>query len=199
MGLSSPFSGAGFRLFVLAAAVFAATLLAASAAEAQFEDQYGAPVAPAGPLAGLQVIVQNDTDGVVNAGDVLVIPGEYTVTEGASVTLQDADATQGTLIDGQNAEIEEGSVVITVTADPVINAPGANGVLNTEGLFVVASTGIFPKAGGAAAAQTEAGAAAAAAAPSATLPETGGALLFGVLGGLALVATGGLSLRYIRR
>lgn len=133
----------GFRWPIALALAVAIMLSVASIAGAQSaDDQYGTPVAPAGPLAGEPVTVLNDTDGVVGPGDVLVIEGDYVIADGASVTLQDSDGTQGTLIDDQNAVITEGSVVITVTDFPIINVPGANGVLNTDGLFVVATTGI---------------------------------------------------------
>lgn len=126
----------GLLLAVALTVVWAGTAQAQSAG-----DQYDTPVSPSGPAAGETATVQSD-DGVVGPGDVIIIPGDFVIAEGASVTLQDSDGTQGTLIDGQNAEIVEGSIVITVTDSPIINVAGANGVLNTDGLFVVATTGI---------------------------------------------------------
>lgn len=126
-------------------AFVAATMLAlawAPAAIAQQDDQYDGTVAPSGPAAGETATVLGDDDGVVGPGDTIVIEGDFVVTEGASVTLEDSDGTQGTLIDGQNAEITEGSIIIQVTGFPV-GVVGGNGVLNTDGLFVVATTGIF--------------------------------------------------------
>lgn len=120
-------------------------------AQESSDDQYGGAVAPSGPLVGFLVQVLNDAlpAGVVGPGDVLIIPGDFNVADGASITLQDSDGTQGTLIDGQNANITEGSVRIEVTGSPVINAAGENGELNTDGLFVVATTGISLAGGGA--------------------------------------------------
>jgi len=114
------------------------------------DDQYAAPASPSGPATSAQCTVSGDTDGVVNAGDQVICEGEYDVADGASVTLQDADGTQGTFVDGINAVITEGSIVIRVTDAPIINVPGANGVLDTEGLFVVATTGIAAAGGSAA-------------------------------------------------
>lgn len=128
----------------LALAVLASLCWASGAYAQSADDQYAQPVSPAGPGAEQPATVENDEgdDGVVGPGDVIVIPGEYVVADGASVTLQDADGTQGTFVDGVNAVITEGSIIIEVTDDPIINVPGANGVLNFEGLFVVATTGI---------------------------------------------------------
>jgi hypothetical protein len=121
-------------------------LALAPAARAQQEDQYGATEAPEGPAAGEPATVEGDDDGVVGPGTVIVIDGDFEVSEGASVTLQDSDGTQGTLIDGENAEITEGSIIIEVTADPV-GVVGGDGVLNTDGLFVIATTGITARGG----------------------------------------------------
>lgn len=118
----------------------------APAAVAQQDDQYDGTVAPSGPAAGETATVQGDEDGVVGPGDTIIIPGDFVVSEGASVTLQDSDGTQGTLIDGQNAEITEGSIIIQVTDFPV-GVVGGDGVLDTDGLFVVATTGIFAAGG----------------------------------------------------
>lgn len=136
------------------------------------------------------------------------------VADGASVTLQDSDGTQGTLIDDVNAVITEGSIVITVTDDP-INVSGGNGVLNTEGLFVVATTGITAAddAGSGAAGDDAAGGGAAdaddassgavaadteesqpAAGVAGVLPDTGGFMLFGVISAFALMGIGALML-----
>lgn len=207
----------------------ALALVWAGAAHAQSAgDQYGIPVSPSGPAAGLPVTVQGDTNGIVGPGDVLIIEGDYVIADGASVTLQDSDGTQGTLIDGQNATIVEGSIIITVTDNPIINVPGANGVLNTDGLFVVATTGISAADEGASTGDNGAanngaannggddgavadasgngnGTAAAAAgggseaqptsAVTGVLPDTGGPVLFGLLGGVALIGGGLLAIR----
>lgn len=179
-------------------------LSVASRANAQAaDDQYGEPVAPSGPAAGEPVTVLNDTDGVVGPGDVLVIEGEYDVADGASVTLQDSDATQGTLIDDVNAVITEGSIIITVTDWPIINTPGANGVLDTDGLFVVATTGISAEeqeedASGAPA-DDGAGEDRPTGAAAGLLPDTGGAAFVFGLAALALAGVGLIPLRLRHR
>jgi len=182
------------------------------------DDQYAAPASPSGPATSAQCTVSGDTDGVVNAGDQVVCEGEYDVADGASVTLQDADGTQGTFVDGVNAVITEGSIVIRVTDAPIINAPGANGVLDTEGLFVVATTGIAAAggaatggvvagdavaggaqagdadaaaaSGGSAAVADEDGSRPAGATPVGVLPDTGGMASLGILGALMLLGVG---------
>lgn len=143
----------------LALAFMAAAILALTwspVALAQQDDQYGGTIAPSGPAAGEPATVEGDDDGVVGPGDVIIIPGDFVVSEGASVTLEDSDGTQGTLIDGQNANITEGSIVIEVTGEPV-GVAGGNGVLNTDGLFVVATTGIYAADDGAGAGGAGAG------------------------------------------
>jgi hypothetical protein len=124
--------------------VLALVLVWATAAYAQSAaDQYGTPTPPLGPAAGEPATILEDTDGVLNPGDALLIPGDFTVADGASMVLEDSDSTQGTLIDGDNAEItagEEGLEVGT-TGDP-INVTGGNGTLETTGLTVAATTGI---------------------------------------------------------
>lgn len=213
------FASAGFRVVVALAAAFAFALTVASAANAQSAgDQYGTPTAPSGPAAEEQATVQSSggDDGVVGPGDVVVIEGDYAISDGASVTLQDSDGTQGTFVDGENATITEGSIVITVTDFPIINVPGANGVLNTEGLFVVATTGISAAGGDGAGGAADQGAAGGAAAGSGNaaasaggsggesqpassvagiLPATGGPLFLGLLGGAAMVGAAALALR----
>ena len=86
---------------------------------------------------------------VVDAGDVLLIAGNFELAASGtvSVTLEDEDGTQGTFEDGVNAEItqqEDGSLLITVTGDPipVDGAGGEDDVLDTAGLTGVSSEGI---------------------------------------------------------
>lgn len=202
----------------LAVAVVVALSWSAVAGAQSADDQYDEPVAPTGPAAEAQCSVSGDTDGVVNSGDVVACAGDYVIAEGASVTLQDSDGTQGTFIDGQNAEITEGSIIIAVAGDP-LNVVGGNVVLNTEGLFVVATTGVSAAgdgaavdggavddgaAGGGAVAEADDATASAgggsdaqpASAVVGVLPDTGGPVLFGILGGAALL---GGSLLAIRR
>lgn len=126
-------------------AFMAATIMAlawAPTVMAQQVDQYGGTTAPAGPAAGAQCTVSGDADGVVNSGDTVTCGGEFDIAAGASVTLEDSDGTQGTFVDGENANITEGSIIIEVTGEP-FGVVGGNGVLNTDGLFVVATMGIF--------------------------------------------------------
>lgn len=184
--------------FVMAAL---ATVLLSSAAIAQqsADDQYAAPTPPSGPAAEAQCTVSNDTDGVVNVGDVITCAGDFDVSEGASVVLQDTDGTQGTFVDGDNAEITEGSLVISVTADP-INVAGGNGVLNTEGLFVIATTGIAaaPTATADASADADSGSSSGSVASAVTtgvLPDTGGFALLGVISAVMLTGAGLVGLR----
>lgn len=69
--------------------------------------------------------------------------GNHTTNKGTG----DKDNTQGTFADEQNAEIREGSVVITVTDDPIGAVPvveGEDGQLSTNGVEVVTSSGIQP-------------------------------------------------------
>ncbi len=167
----------GFALAMVLALVWGTAAHAQSA-----DDQYGTPTSPSGPLSGESVSVLNDTDGVANAGDVLLIEGDFTIAEGSSVTLQDADGTQGTLIDGVNAQIVEGSVRMTLTGDPV-NVSGGDGVLGTDGLTAVASTGISASSGGG-------GSSGVGGVVAGVLPSTGGSLLLLSLGGLAISGAG---------
>lgn len=195
----------------LAIALVAAMSWSAVAQAQSAGDQYDEPVAPSGPAAEAQCSVFGDTDGLVNSGDTVICAGEYVIADGASVTLEDSDGTQGTFVDGQNAEITEGSIITDVAGDP-LNVVGGNGVLNTEGLFVVATTGISA-AGGAAddGATQDNGAVAGAGDATASagggaeeqptsaavgvLPDTGGPILLGLLGGAAILGGGLLAVR----
>lgn len=212
-----------FRMIMALSIALVAALSWSAVAQAQSaDDQYDEPVAPSGPAAEAECSVSGDTDGVVNAGDTVVCVGEYVIVEGASVTLEDSDGTQGTFIDGQNAEITEGSLIIDVAGDP-LNVVGGNEVLNTEGLFVVATTGIsaaenvvaddgavagnngaVAEAGnnGAVAEAEDATASAGGgseeqptSAVVGVLPDTGGPVLLGVLGGAAVLGGGLLAIR----
>lgn len=184
----------GFRLFFgfVLAMLVALAWSGAAGAQQSADDQYEPPTAPSGPAAESQCTVPNDTNGVVDAGDQIACEGNFDVSSGSSVVLQDGDGTQGTFIDGNNANITEGSLLISVTGAP-INVSGGNGVLNTEGLFVVATTGVAD-AGGAVAAASE-GVGQPASALLGVLPETGGFMLLGTLAGLALIGAGIMVLR----
>ena len=103
------------------------------------------------PVEGAEIEVRESTDatnvpGVVDNGDVLAIAGTFGLAASGtvSVTVEDADGTQGTFEDGVNAEItqeEDGSLLITVTGEP-IGVTGGDSVLNTTGLTGVSSEGI---------------------------------------------------------
>lgn len=159
-------------------------------------DQYAAPTAPSGPAAESQCTVSGDTNGVVDSGDQIVCAGSYDIASGSSVVLQDSDGTQGTFIDGTNATITEGSIDIAVTGAP-LNVAAGNGVLNTKGLFVVATTGITAAGGtgAVASAGTGGGETQPASAVAGVLPDTGGFMLIGVFGSLALIGGGVTLLR----
>jgi LPXTG-motif cell wall-anchored protein len=202
----------------LAIALLAALSWSAVAHAQSADDQYDEPAAPSGPAAEAECSVFDDTDGEVNSGDTVVCEGDYVVAEGASVTLEDSDGTQGTFVDGQNAEITEGSLIIDVAGDP-LNVVGGNEVLNTEGLFVVATTGISAAdddggadevvaddgAAGDSGAAAEAGDETAAAgedsgaqpagASVGVLPDTGGPIVLGLLGVVSLLGGGLLVVR----
>ena len=168
-----PSLGVGWAVGIALAAAFA--LVGATVAQAQsFEVQYGEPEAPAGGLAGTSCTDVQSEDSLLNAGDVVEYRGDYSISSGASVVINDSDGTQGTFIDGRNAEISESSGVsglrIAVTGDP-INVSGSDGVLSDRVCnSIVASTGI-----------------------SGDAPDQGSAGSSGVLGLSALPDTGGVA------
>jgi len=172
----------------------AAALSCATGAYAQTSAgvQYGPLAAPSGPAAGLSCSSLSSDDGLLNAGDSVVFSGDFSVASGAAVVLDDADGTQGTLIDGQNARIGADGITIEVTGDP-INVAGGNGVLNdTVCDSLVATTGVSaaseePSEGGAAGGGPVIG----------LLPDTGGAS-FLLLAALAALGTGIVVVRRLR-
>ena len=109
------------------------------------------------PVEGAAIVVSESTvatnvPGVVDAGDVLSIAGDFELAASGtiSVTVQDTDGTQGTFemsippAVGDNAEITQavdGSLLITVTGPPT-NVAGGDNELNTTGLTGVSSEGI---------------------------------------------------------
>lgn len=180
------------------------------------DDQYDEPVSPLGPAAGAECTSTDQAEGSqVDAGDTLTCEGDFEVADGASAVVQDEDGTQGTFIDGQNAQITAGSIIIQVTGEP-FNEVGGNGVLNSDCLFIAVTSGIsgdpnqidgvvecpaddgaaVDEAGDATAAD-EAGDATAvagedseaqpASATFGVLPATGGPVLLGVLGVASLL------------
>lgn len=175
------------RIFAFFLAVGFALIWATTAHAQIQDDQYGAPTPPSGPAAGAQCTVPNDTNGVVDPGDTIICEGNFSVSQGASVILEDVDGTQGTHVDGQNSQITEGSLIISVTGEPA-NVNGGNDVLNTEGLFVVATTGVSADGGPSGVVDAAVG----------VLPDTGGPLLLlAALGALA-ISGGGLGLLRLR-
>ncbi len=146
------------------------------------DDQYERQASPAGPAAGASCSFIDSTDGVLHSGDTVTFPGDFSVAPGASVILDDADGTQGTLIDGENATISgDGSnIEITVTGDPV-NVSGGNGELSDEVCnSIVATTGVS-----AGSADSGRGGVVAR-----VLPNTGGSMLIFYGGALAIAGTG---------
>lgn len=175
----------------LAVAVACALLLATVAQAQSFKDQYGDPEAPSGDMSGMSctfVQIQSE-DGSFNAGDVVEYPGDFSVSDGASVVIDDSDGTLGTFIDGRNAEISETSdgVRIAATGDP-INVSGGDGVLgNMVCDSLVASTGIFGDPSG----KDDGGILG-----LSVLPDTGGAAILVYLGALSIAGGGLVLLRH---
>ena len=136
---------AAWLAFALAFALCASVVAAQSANAQSAEVQYAASEPPEGGAAGTSCGRVVSEDDLLNAGDTVTYPGNFSVASGSSVVLDDADGSIGTLIDGQNAEISgdpRGDIRIVVSGDP-INVSGANGVLNdTVCESIVASTGI---------------------------------------------------------
>ena len=205
IGLAS--SSGGWIAGIALAAVFA--LVWATVAQAQsFEVQYGSPEAPGGGLAGTACMYVQSEDGLLNSGDVVEYRGDYSISPGASVVIDDSDGTLGTFIDGTNAEISEGGggdgIKIVVTGDP-INVSGGDGVLSDKVCnSIVASTGIFggaPGGGGAEGllaglfgdAPGEGSGGSSGTLGLSVLPDTGGAAVL-LYAGMLLVAGGGLVL-----
>ncbi|CAA9448913.1 MAG: hypothetical protein AVDCRST_MAG14-691 [uncultured Rubrobacteraceae bacterium] len=121
-------------------AAAAQEVLADEAATEQQQQAAAAQQALAAKAAPVQ-----DTAGVVNPGDQFRFEGEYTINDGATVTLQDSDGTQATAIDNQNASIIEGSIVITITE--ALDATGGDGQLSDQGLTIADMTGITADSG----------------------------------------------------
>lgn len=137
-----------------------------------------------GPLAGEPVTVDStDADDAFDPGDTATIACNCSVADGASITLEDGDGTQGTFTDDVNAVITEGSVVIKPTA-AASNTSGGNGELNESGLSVLATNGIEVLA--------------AAGSGAGVLPRTGANYLY-LLGGLCLVLLCAFGLRRMTR
>lgn len=159
------------------ATAFALIWTTAAHAQQSAGDQYAVLTAASGPAAGLSCsMIQANGDGLLDEGDTVMFPGDFSVASGASVVIDDADGTQGTLIDGDNAQISEGdgSIEIALTGDP-INVAGGDGVLSEKVCnSIVATTGVS------AAQSDDEGAVAL------VLPNTGGAMLVLYFGAIAV-------------
>lgn len=186
-GVSPSYHGLRLTLGLFLALALALAGAAVASAQQSSDGQYGAPASPSGPAANAQCTVAGDTDNVVNAGDEITCAGNFSVSAGSSATLQDSDNTQGTFLDGDNADITEGSLDIAVTGNPA-NVNGGNRGLNTDGLFVVTTTGV--------AAGDSSSGSSALSAVTGVLPDTGGPLIVLALG---ILAVGGTGLTLLRR
>lgn len=177
------------------AVVLALTWATVAQAQSSKDAQYGEPVAPSGPAAGAMCMSVQSDDDLLNAGDTASFEGDFSIAPGASLILEDADGTQGTLIDGENAEIssgDNGNIEVAVTGDP-LNVVGGDGVLGADVCNpVVTTTGITDAQGvGSSAGDAEsAGTASGSSAVIGVLPDTGGPLFAALLVGLAVVGAG---------
>lgn len=176
----------------------ALALILATAANAQsFRAQYGEPLAPSGPAAGAKCASIQSEDDLLNAGDFVSFQGSFSVAPGASLVLEDADGTQGTLIDGENAEIsagENGNIELLLSGLP-LNVVGGDGVVSSDVCdSVVTTTGISALQGvgsaDAGAALASGGAASGGSALFGVLPDTGGSALLILLAGVGAAGAG---------
>lgn len=183
---------------VFAVAIVLALTWTVTAQAQSFKAQYGDRVAPSGPAAGAECTSLQSDDGLLNAGDTVSFEGSFTVAPGASLVLEDSDKTQGTLIDGENAEIsagDNGNIELLVTGAP-LNPVGGDGVLSSDVCNSVGTTTGIAAAqgvgfsGGAAEGAASGGTASDSSALISVLPDTGGTLLLALLGGLAFMGAG---------
>jgi hypothetical protein len=183
----------GLALAVVLALTWATVAQAQS--QSSKDAQYGEPVAPSGPAAGAMCMSVQSDDNLLNAGDTASFEGNFSVAPGASLILEDADGTQGTLIDGENAEIssgDDGNIEVAMTGDPlnvvggdgVLGADVCNSVVTTTGIAAAQGTGY--SGGGAESAGTASGSSAV----IGVLPDTGGPLFAALLVGFAVVGAG---------
>lgn len=188
----SGFSRPGILMVIgiLFTSAFGLILAAAAGAQApgttSAEFQYPEIAAPSGPAAGLPCIEIESGGNDLKAGDTLVFPGTFSIASGASVVLEDADGTQGTMIDGENARITEGeggTIQILLTGAPM-NVIGGDEVLSNEVCeSIVATTGISGRP------ETGSGV------TPGILPDTGGVVTLLYLGALVLAGAGIAALR----
>lgn len=169
-------------LTVASALFYTATAFAQPPGTRSVEFQYQKLQAPPGPMVGETLCNRsNNPDGTANPGDTFTLPSGFAISPGASITLRDRGGTQGTLIDGENAEITDGTN-ITVTARPM-SVSGGDGRLSDEACEeIVASTGIASE--GREATPT-----------LSALPLTGGSLIIFVLGAFLVSFVGFVALR----
>ncbi len=164
------------------ALVLVLSLVWAAAAQAQSPEDRSADVQykrlgpPSGPVAEVQPEVTPE--------GALLIEGEICVVTGASVTVEDADGTRATYIDGDGASITAAEDGLLVSGSPKI-VSGGDGALDTGTAVVVTSTGISEECderawvGG-------------------VLPDTAGApLVLLALGGMLVIA--GTATAFLRR
>lgn len=152
-GFTAPRSLWVARLAFTLAVTLAIALTYVGIANAQTEPQasgsdgqYERLVAPSGPAAGdvCGVVEDNNDNGLFDEGDLVAYPGDFSVAPGSSVVIDDEDGTQGTFVDGENAEItgENGNIVISATGNP-LNVVGGNGELSAMVCnSVVTTTGV---------------------------------------------------------
>lgn len=183
------------RRSLLSIALTALLLLAAtSTAFAQSaKNQYGERQTPSGPVAGLSCVTLESEDDLLNAGDFVSFGSGFSVAPGASIIIEDADGTQGLLVDGDNADISEGdggSIDVVVTGAPTAIVGGDGAMSSAVCNSVVTTTGISLDEGEATEDEgTILG----------VLPDTGGPSLIGMLGALAVLGTGFAIFRRTRR
>jgi hypothetical protein len=163
-------------LVVVLSLVWTAVAQAQSPDDRSADVQYKRLGPPSGPVA--EVTPEVTPEGA------LLIEGEICVVPGASVTVEDADGTRGTYIDGEGASITPADNGVSVSGNPQI-VTGGDQALDTATAVVVASTGISEECderawvGG-------------------VLPDTAGApLILLALGGVLVIA--GTATAFLRR
>lgn len=204
-GFAAPRSLWVVRLAFALAVTLAIALTYAGIASAQTDPetsgsdgQYAELVAPSGPAASEMcgTIEDNNDNGLLDEGDLVTYPGDFSVAQGASVVVDDQDGTQGTFIDGENAEItgENGNIVISATGAP-LNVVGGNGELSSMVCnSIVTTTGVSGDSG--VEGTSVSGDSGVQGVSVGVLPDTGGSMF--IVYGSALVAAG-VGLALVRR
>lgn len=190
---SLTYTGSIGALGVALAVALALILTTAADAQTQsFQAQYGEPVAPSGPAAGAECTSIQSEDGLLNAGDSVSFGSGFSVAPGASLVLEDADGTQGTLIDKENAEIsagENGNIELLLTRPP-LNVVGGDGVVGSDVCDELVTTTGISALQGVGSADSGAATASGSASLFGVLPSTGGSMLLILLAGLGAVGAG---------